>query len=62
MDTLISVELDSSQSTVSGDILILLADRLFQVVYLNLARLLRQSFCGHFDSLMGVERIEESDG
>ena len=41
LDTLISVELNPPQPAVSGDILILLPDRLVQVVYLNLARLLR---------------------
>ena len=57
-----SVELNAPQPTVGGDILILLPDRLVQVFYLNLARLLCKGFCGHFDPLIGVEGIEQSNG
>ena len=44
VDTLISVKPNPSQSAVSGNILILLPDRLVQTVYLNLARLMREGF------------------
>ncbi len=62
LDTIISVKLNPPQPAVSGDILILLPDRLTQVVYLNLARLMREGFHRHFDSPIGIERIEQSDG
>ena len=58
VDTLILFELNPSQPTVSGDILILFPDRLTQVIYLNLTRLLRKRFHGHFNSSMGIEGIE----
>jgi hypothetical protein len=61
LDALISVELNPSQSPVSGDILILLPDGLVQAFYLNFTRLLRQSFCGRFDSLIGVKGVEQPD-
>ncbi len=62
LDTLIPVKLNPPQPAVSGDILILLPDRLVQVVYLNLARLMREGFPRHFDSPIGIERIEQSNG
>ena len=62
VDTFISVELNPSQPTVSGDILILFPDGLIQVFYLNLTRLLREGFLGYFDPLIGVEGVEQSDG
>ena len=62
LDTTISVKLSPPQPTVSGDILILLPDRLVQVVYLNLARLMCEGYRGRFDSPIGIQRIKESDG
>ena len=44
VDTLIFVELNPPQPTVSGDILILFPDGLVQAFNLNLARLLREDF------------------
>ena len=60
LDAIISVKLNPSQPTVSGDILILFPNRLVQVVYLNLARLTREGFRLHFDSPIGVEGVEQS--
>ena len=62
VDTLIPVELNPSQSTVGGDILILLPDRLVQAFNLNLARLMCEGFRGHLNSLISVEGIEQSNG
>ena len=62
VDTLIAVELNPSQPTVSGDILILLPDGLVQTFNLNLARLLREDFRVHFDPPIGVKGIEQSNG
>ena len=54
LDTIISIKLNPPQPAVSGDILILLPDGLVQVVYLDLARLIREGFRRHFDSLIGI--------
>ena len=62
MDTLIAVELNPPQPTVSGDILILLPNRLVQVFYLNLTRLMREGFCRHLDAPIGIKGIKQSDG
>ena len=61
LDTTISVKLSPPQPTVSGDILILLPDRLVQMVYLNLARLMREGFDRHVDSLIGIQCVEKPD-
>ena len=61
LDAIISVKLSPPQPAVSGDILILLPDRLVQVVYLNLARLMREGFHRHVDSLIGIQCVEKPD-
>ena len=61
LDAIISVELNPPQPPVSGDILILLPDRLVQLVYLNLACLMCEGFRRHFDSLIRIQCIEKSD-
>ena len=62
VDTLISVELNPPQPTVSSDILILLPDGLVQAFYLNLTCLMREGFCWHFDAPIGIQGIKQSDG
>ena len=62
INTLIAVELNPPQPTVSDDILILLPDGLVQAFYLNLTRLMREAFYWHLDAPIGIQGIKQSDG
>ena len=62
INTLIAVELNPPQPTVSDDILILLPNRLAQPFYLNLTRLMREGFCWHLYAPIGIKGIKQSDG
>ena len=68
LDTTISAKLSPPQPAVSGDILILLPNRLVQLIYLNLARLMREGFRSvprvfdrRVDALIGIQCVEKPD-
>ena len=62
VDRSVAIERHRADPAVGRDVLVLLADRLLEDVYLELARLVGELLGGHELALEGVQAVEQSDG